>query len=593
MYNLAKMLRRSCDDFGKEDFLIYSQENELVRVSFEQFAGEIRDWAVFLKNHGVGEGDRVGIITPKSPNQIRAFYACWWLGVIAVPICEGLGDLEMGFVIRDSEPKLILVDSSMMAKVQLNCGDIPAIDFSELPQGTGEHADMPVQEVDENAIAALIYTSGSTGMPKGVMLTHKNFYINARTALDAVQIGHSDSIMSLLPYWHSFALVVEVLVTAMCGAKTIVPRDKRDFKRNIKRYKPTIMIVVPRIADAMKSGIQKRIAESSPTVQKLFDKAIHNASRIFTAGPRLDGGLLRLTTHHALYDPLVFRKIRQNFGGKLRFFVSGGAPLDIEHQIFFKYIGLPIYQGYGLTESTPVVSTNYPEKHRLGSSGPVLPWLLPERGGDYTFRDEAGNIGKDLKGELLVKGDCVMKGYWRHTDASAKTLADGWLHTGDMAYVDDDGFLFIDGRQGNMIVLVGGEKLHPEHVEDAVKNCELVTEALVIGEKCKNVYVCVNLDDDACENIPQNQLLARVKEQVMEKTKHLAPFQMPKDVLVLPDLTVDDGTLTVTLKIRRHKVWEKYGNKIRDFLRNAGEEIATKEEIGIASSKIMESLGRE
>jgi long-chain acyl-CoA synthetase len=378
----------------------------------------------------------------------------------------------------------------------------------------------------------------------------------------------------------------------MGGATTAIPKDKRDFRKNIANYKPTIMLVVPRIADALKAGIEKRIAESSPKVRSIFEKATYNASRIFTAGPRLDGGLLRMFTHHTFYDPLVFRKIRKNFGGKLRFFVSGGAPLDMDSQIFFKYIGIPMYQGYGLTESSPVISSDLPENHKVGSAGPLWSWLKPENGGDWTFKDEQGNLGKELKGELLVKGACVMKGYWRHQDESAKTLKDGWLHTGDMGYVDSDGFLFLDGRQGNMIVLFGGEKLHPEHVEEEVKQCPLVTECMVFGEKCKNVYVAVNVDAERTAGLSADELKTRLKREVAERCKHLAAYQKPKDVIVLPEWSPEDGTLTVTLKIRRHRVWEVYGKELREFLAGNGEEVATRTDVSIASSKIMESLGR-
>ena len=593
MYNLSSMLQRTCESCGEKHFLTYLEGDTLVHISFAAFLEHVRSWAEFLRERGVAPGDRVGIITQKSPLQMTAFYGCWWVGAIAVPICEALGDLEMGFIIRDSEPKLILVDAGMRAKVLDNAGDVPVVQFSELPpvHATAAAAVAPVP-VEADDVAALIYTSGSTGLPKGVMLTFKNFYRNAESALRVVHIRPADSIMSLLPYWHSFALVVEVLIAVMTGARVIVPRDKRDFRKNIGLYRPTILLVVPRIADALKTGIEKNVAAASPHVQTLFGKAMHNASRIFTAGPRLDGGLLRMAMHHVVYDPLVFRKIRQRFGGRIRFLISGGAPLDLEHQIFFKYIGLPVFQGYGLTEATPAISGNCPDVHRLGSSGPVLSWLRPEEGGDYMFKDEGGALGRDLRGELLVKGDCVMKGYWRHTDESAKTLAEGWLHTGDIGYVDKDGFLFLDGRQGNMIVLVGGEKLHPEHVEDAVKNADLVTEAMVIGEKCKNVYACVNVDPDPAAGLSETELQTQLRAQIREKTEHLAPYQRPKDVLVLPEFTAAEGTLTATLKVRRHRVWERYGDRIREFLRRCGEEAATKEELGIASSKVMESLGR-
>jgi long-chain acyl-CoA synthetase len=593
MYDLAKLIDDSSQTFAECTFLVFPEGNDSIRdVTFAQFGKAVRRWVGVLREKGVKPGDRVGFVTPKSPYQILSFYACWWMGAIAVPICEALGDLEMGFIIRDSEPILMLSDDSMHDKVAGNCGDLPLCRFEDLPGWDGEDVEALRHENGDDDVAALIYTSGSTGMPKGVMLTHKNLQVNAVGAVRAYNVCTGERLISLLPYWHSYALVTEVVAIAAGGGTTVVPKDKRDFRRNIAHYKPTIMLVVPRIADALKAGIEKRIAESSDRVKGIFEKATFNASRIFTAGPRIDGGLLRMVTHHAFFDPLVFRKIRKNFGGKLRFFVSGGAPLDMDSQIFFKYIGIPMYQGYGLTESSPVISSDLPENHKVGSAGPLWDWLKPENGGDWTFKDENGNLGKDLKGELLVKGDCVMKGYWRHQDVSAKTLEDGWLHTGDVGHVDDDGFLFLDGRQGNMIVLFGGEKLHPEHVEEEVKQCSLVTECMVFGEKCKNVYVAVNVDSELAEGMSDDELKSELKKQISERCKHLASYQKPKDVLVLPEWTPEEGTLTVTLKIRRHKIWETFGKELRDFLTKNGEEVATRKDVAIASSKIMESLGR-
>lgn len=398
--------------------------------------------------------------------------------------------------------------------------------------------------------------------------------------------------MSLLPYWHAYALVCEVCCVIMGGCACAIAKDIRDFKRNIGGYQPTIVLVVPRIVEGLKAAIDKRISESSARVKTLVEKAIYNASRIYNAGPRLDGGLLRMVTHHLFYDPFVFKKFRKSFGGRIRCLVSGGAPLDLELQIFFKYIGLPLFQGYGLSEASPVVSSNVEENHRLGSCGPVFPWLLPEHGGDFTFMDEDGNMGKGIRGgQLLVRGDCVMKGYWRHTDDSAKIIHDGWLRTGDIGYCDKDGFLFIQGRKGNMIVLVGGEKLHPEYVEDAIKASPMISEAMVFGEKCKNVYAAVNVPKEIADAYPDPAALQKaVKAEVTRCAEHLAPFQKPKEVLILPDFTMEDGTMTATLKIRRYKIWERYRSDIEDFLSGCGEEVATKKGLNIASSKVVESL---
>lgn len=593
MLNLAQLFIQALDRWGERPFLTYLEGDALAEVSFTEAADQIRAWAAFLHDRGVRPGDRVAFVTPKSPHQIRAFYACWWIGAIAVPVCEALGDAEMSFVLRDAEPALLLADESMAARAGRNAGGVPVVAFGEIPLRT-PHAGMRFHYESDDAVAVLIYTSGSTGMPKGVMLTHRNLYRNAETALPAIRLEPGNEVvMSLLPYWHSFGLVVEVVVSVMAGITVAMPRDKRDFRKHIGLYRPTVVLLVPRIADALRSGILKRIEDSDPRVQDLFKLAIHNASRIFTAGPLLDGGLLRMLTHHTFFDPFVFRGVRKAFGGRLKYFVSGGAPLDLEHQIFFKYMGLPVYQGYGLSESSPVVSVNSEPQHKLGSCGPVLGWLTPEGGGDFTFRDpETGETGRHVHGELLLRGDCVMKGYWRHTDTSAKVLRDGWLHTGDMGYLDADGFLYIEGRRTSMLVLEGGEKLHPEHVEDAIKSVDLFADVMVIGDRCKNVYACVTLDKDAAARIPADRLQAHVREKIRETTEHLAAFQRPRDVLILPPFSVEDGTVTVTLKIRRHRIWERHGDEIRAFLAANGEESAVRRDVGIASSKVLESLGK-
>lgn len=591
-YNLGHYAKKWCNHKPSVAALMtMGKDGVLNQISYRQLYLDVLAWADFFRSKGVGEGDRVAMVSPKCPRHFHFFYACWHMGAIAVPVCESLGDLEMGFILRDCDPKLILADKAYLKKATSNAGNIPVFDLDSLPIDSSE--DVKVTEPSDvplDSVATLIYTSGSTGMPKGVMLTHKNVWVNAYWDLEAYGMDEHDRIMSLLPYWHSYALVCEILCAPMSSATCVIPKDIRDFKKNLGIYQPTLMIAVPRIVEAVKQGIDKRISDQPPKKKALIDKAIYNASRIFTAGPKLDGGILRMLTHHTFYDPLVFRQFRQAFGGKLRYVIVGGAPMDLELQIFFKYMGVMTLVGYGLTETSPVICANRAEEHKLGSCGRVFEWLLPEYGGDFTFKDDEGNMGKDVHGQLLVKGDCVMKGYWRHTDASAKSFEDGWLNTGDVGYCDKDGYIFIQGRKGSMIVLIGGEKLHPEHVEDAVKASPYITEAMVLGEKCKNVYVCVNVCADKVKGMNDEEIHGKLMEEIRQSTQHLAAFQKPKDVLVLPDFNMENGTLTATFKIRRFKIMETYRKEIEAFLQSNGEEIATRHELGIASSKVLESL---
>ena len=213
--------------------------------------------------------------------------------------------------------------------------------------------------------------------------------------------------MSLLPYWHSFALVGEVIMSVMAGYQVSIPKDKKDFARNIGVYRPTVVLAAPRIANVLMTASSRKSQRN-----RRATRSPHGLTKR-RCGPASRGlglGILRQMLHLLVCDPILFRKVRTGFGGRLRFIMSGGAPLDVEPQIFFKSIGVPLLQGYGLTEATPIISTSSEERGRIGSCGTLLSWLKPGRGGDFTFRDEEGHLGPNLHGELLVRGDCVMKG---------------------------------------------------------------------------------------------------------------------------------------------------------------------------------------
>ncbi|MBR0457802.1 MAG: AMP-binding protein [Victivallales bacterium] len=563
---------------------------EFEDTTYGQLFADMIAWCAFFKEHGVKEGERVAMIATKCPRHYVFFYACWYMGAIAVPVCETMGEQEMGFILNDSDPVFVLADKAAFAKVQKAAGERPVIPLDEMPLHTQLPSELPPpSDVPVDSVAVLIYTSGSTGMPKGVMLSHKALYINGHDAYTRFNLRPHDRLLSVLPYWHSYGLVCEILTIPLGGMTCEVPQDLRDFKKNLAKYAPDVMIAVPRVAEIMKGTIEKAVKALPPKQKALVDRAIYNASRIFTARPQKNGGIFRMLYHKFFYDPLVFRKFRKAFGGRLRFIVVGGAPMDLEGQIFFKFLGVTILVGYGLTETSPIISSNLPDDHKLNSCGHPFPWLRPENGGDFTFKDDEGHMGKDVHGALLVKGDCVMKGYWRHKDASAKTFEDGWLNTGDIAYCDSDGFIHIDGRKGNLLVLVGGEKFHPEFIEDAIRgSANLVSEVMVIGERCKNVYALVNVHKELIGGLTPEQLHDKVKQEVQAATAKLTTLERPKDVLVLPDFNLNDGTLTATLKIRRYKIRELYRDQIQAFLESNGEDVTHK--VNIDSSRVMESI---
>lgn len=596
--HLIEVFSDSCLRVPQRIALTTSDGKVFTDSTYAQLYDDVRSWASFLKEkYGVKPGDRVAAISTKSTNHFRFVYACWLLGAIAVPICESLGDDEMSFVIADCEPAVILAEKAFLKKAAANAGSFPVVDWAEIP--SRNFAREPLHHVFSDAetalesIAVLIYTSGSTGKPKGVMLSHRNLWWNMWSALEYFKITADERIMSLLPYWHAYAMTCEIACSVAGRCRTCIPHNIADFSRNIGKYQPTIVLVVPRIMDNLHAAFRKKIDAVKGFKRRLIDNAIYNASRIFTANTSWNGGIFRMLYHKFFYNPLIFRQFRQALGGKIRVFVSGGAPLDLDVQSFFSFCGMPVLQGYGLSEASPVISSNLKDEYRLGSCGLLMPWLRPEYGGDYTFKNEVGERGKHIAGQLLVKGNCVMKGYWRHTDASAKTMEDGWLNTGDVGHIDKNGFLFIHGRNSSMIVLYGGEKLHPEYIEDAVKTSPLITEAVVIGEKCKNVYVCVNVAKEDREKYSPEELHRLVKDEVQRTTVNLANYQKPKNVLVLPDFSMEDGTMTATLKVRRYKIKEIYREQIEQFLAANGENNATKTSLAVPSSRIVDSLKDE
>lgn len=549
-------------DKYKDNIYIKTPEYQL---TYGEFYLRVASLHNHLKEMGVEAGNRVAIITEKSPEQLTAFYAVWSLGGIAVPINESLGKEETRFILEDCDPVVTITSPKFFTATQ---GLIsPVVSFEFLDEDLSERGFTPA-DLKPQDLAALIYTSGSTGNPKGVMTTHENFIVNARSAADYVGIDASDSFYSLLPFWHAFALTVEVIIPVITGAGVYFAKGQRDFAKNIPNYEPSIILAVPRILEVFKGSILKKVASDEKT-EKIFKKA-HD----FMDSLEESSSLIKKSAGR-LIQKLIFKKVRSGFGGNFRFFISGGAPLDRGLQTFFGNMGINITQGYGLSETSPIISVDSPENLSLGSVGPILSWMTPEMGGDFTFMDDNGNKGKDLEGELLVKGRCVMKGYWNYTDGTAKTTdEDGWLHTGDVGVLDDQGKLYIRGRRSNMIVLAGGEKVHPEHIEDLLKKSEHIDDVMIIGEKCKNLYACVTVPEESftlCNDSLRDSLWSEIKTH----TRHLAPYQKPKDFIVLPNFTPENGTYTGTMKIRRHVIKEIHKNEIRSLLKSSKEEAET------------------
>ena len=536
---------------NKESLYIKTTQSEM---TFGEFYNKVISWQGALIENNIKKGDRVAIISEKCPDQLIAFYSIWSLGAIVVPVNESLGSKEIEFILSDSNPSLTLTSSKFFNSTKKLVTSV--INFNSFEDKKGKYK---IIDVDKDDVAALIYTSGSTGNPKGVMSTHDNFIVNATTAADYAEINTQDSFYSLLPFWHSFALTVEVVIPMIKGASVYFAKGQRDFAKNITDFKPSIILAVPRVLEIIRSSILKKVS-TSPKVERIFKKA-----QSFMDSIDKSSNPFKKIAGKAIQN-IIFKKARATFGENFRFFISGGAPLDRALQNFYVNMGLIVIQGYGLSETSPIISVDSFLNTTAGSVGPILSWMTPEFDGDFTFMDDKGSIGKDLEGELLVKGRCVMKGYWNYSDSTAKlTDKSGWLHTGDMGVLDKEGKLFIKGRKTNMIVLAGGEKVHPEHIEDTLKKSEHIEDVMILGEKCKNVYACVTVPQDFSIECSAT-LKDNIWKEIKEHTAHLAPYQKPKDFIILPNFSQENGTYTGTMKIRRHVIRELHKEEIKLLL---------------------------
>jgi long-chain acyl-CoA synthetase len=560
--NLYDIISTAAELYGQKVFLDCPSEEGRREISYKEFDQEVNILAQKLIRLGVKSGDRVSFLTPKTKYQAYLFFAVWRVNAIAVPVSESMGDEEVSFIIADADPSLVVLHSSLMPRASVIADQRQVVSFADLNESSATEG-LPVLTLKLDDIAALIYTSGSTGCPKGVMLSHRNLMVNARSSGDAIVIQNDERILSLLPYWHSFALIAELVMIPMAQGTVIFPKDRRDFARNMASFNSTMMLVVPRMLAQFKLMLEKEVEKLGQL--ETLAACLANAEKVYIKdGFKSQDPNVR--SRHDVFHMRFLSQLKKAFGNRFKFFIGGGAPLAKDLQVFFRNIELPVMQGYGLTETSPVISCNTLENNHMGSSGKLISWLRPGNGGDYTFMDSEGNRSKDIEGELLVKGDSVMLGYWGHKDESAKSLQDGWLFTGDVGRMQD-GYLFITGRASNLLVLKGGEKVHPEHVEDILKKCSLIKEVMLIGEKCKNIYGVVNVEENELEDV-----YAAVKAEMSEVITGLAPFQKPRDILILPDFNPEDGTMTSTLKIRRKNIWSIYNKQLNGFLADHGED---------------------
>jgi long-chain acyl-CoA synthetase len=556
-------------------------------LSTRDWFDRLRDLALGLEALGVSAGDRVAIVSESRPEWVMADLAVLLLGAITVPVYPTLMPPQAAAIMADAGARFAFVSSAeQLTRLQSVRPSVPSLQeivaFERGPEAPSlddiadrGHARMVAEwgvarafrdrarTIRPEQLATIIYTSGTTGEPKGVMLSHRNLISNVLAARTMIDVGADDVSLSFLPLSHSFERVASYVYLAQ-GVTIVFAESIDTIARDMTVVRPTVMTGVPRVYEKF----QSRILEGGKTLslprRLLFDWGVHVAmSKGRRQGAGKGGGGLALQTRVA--DRLVFTKIRERVGGRLRVLVSGSAPLPRETGEFFMGIGLPITEGYGLTETSPVLTANPPGAWRLGTVGKALP------GVDVRIDDD---------GEIVARGPNVMMGYYNKPADTAEAIRDGWFHTGDIGTIDADGYLTITDRKKDLIVTSGGKNVAPQPIEAALKQDPLVGEAVVLGDRHNFVSALIVPDFAALERrlpaegrlpdrdglVSRPDVLALYDAVVDAVNRTLSPFERIKKIRLLPqELSIESGELTPTMKVKRRVIEERWAKEIHEI----------------------------
>lgn len=493
---LPALFETSVKRFPNNTLLLEKRGDAYVGLSFQEVSSMVHECAAGLMALGVRKGDRIGLISEGRNDWLIAELAIVYTGAINVPLSVKIEELsELKFRLAHSGCRMVIVSGAQAHKVYSIKHDLPdlelviLLDPREMPDSeellfsdvrakgrillaeNRERFDERWRAVRESDPANICYTSGTTADPKGIILSHRNYTANVEQALSLLPLPEDSCLFLILPWDHSFGHTAGLYTMVKCGGSVAsvqlgrTPMETlRNIPTNLRETRPTFLLSVPALAKNFRKNIEKGIHEKGTKVEALFARALRAAYAYNGNGWDRGKGMRAVWKPLvALYNVLLFSKIRASFGGRLEYFIGGGALLDIELQRFFYAVGIPMYQGYGLTEAAPIISANIPRRHKLGTSGNILPGVTVKIVGEHGEELERGR-----QGEIVVRGENVMVGYWMNEHATQEALRDGWLHTGDLGFVDEDDFLCVLGRAKSLLIGHDGEKFSPEGIEETL-----------------------------------------------------------------------------------------------------------------------------
>jgi long-chain acyl-CoA synthetase len=581
---ICDIFYRSVDTFRKPEHLKFKKDGAWRAVSSEELRAAVEEASMGLRALGVEKGDTVAILSENRPEWAIADLATLCAGAADATIYATLTPPQVQYILADSESKVVFVSNATQARkvaevrdrlpllqhvVRFDPAPVPGTMSLDELRARGREAlaadrdavRRRAAEVTKDDLATLIYTSGTTGDPKGVMLTHGNLLHNVIAAEKVFPMVNQEwTCLSFLPLCHSFERTAGHNFMLYAGVTIAYAESVERVPENMGEVRPHIMCSVPRLYEKMYARVNEKVASDPPLRQKIFRWAIGVGRETFahTVARTEPGPLLKLK--FALADKLVFSKIKARTGGRLQLFISGGAPLAREIAEFFGAAGMLVCEGYGLSETSPVITCNYPGRVKPGTVGLPLEHVEVKIAAD---------------GEILTRGPHVMKGYFRKPEATAEAIEkDGWFHTGDIGFVDADGCLVITDRKKDIIVTSGGKNIAPQPIENRLKTSKFIAEAVMIGNKRNFAAALVVPGFEALEAwakerglaAPSREDLVRLPEVVRhyqglveQMTADLAQFEKIKKIaLVAKEFTQESGELTPTLKVKRRVVEERY-----------------------------------
>jgi long-chain acyl-CoA synthetase len=538
--------------------------------------------ALGLRALNLAKGDRVALLSENRLEWAVADLAIQSAGYITVPVYPTLPPDQIEHILCDSEARALFVSSeAQLAKVRECRANTPKLlHVFAFNADCDPDAAMPLDALTERGrmvepkqsfaemistvgrldTASIIYTSGTTGVPKGTVLTHGNFVSNTNTCLEVFDVSPDDTYLSFLPLSHAFERTGGFYVMLYAGATICYAQSTDTISEDMRSASPTIICSVPRLYEKMYARIMETVQGASGMRRNLFEWAVRTGRRYVSE--KMEGGVGVLTRgKRSLADALVFKKIQGRTGGKLRFCISGAAPLRREITEFFHAAGIPILEGYGLTETSPVIAVNSFDHLRFGTVGKPAP------GVEVVIAED---------GEILARGDNIMQGYYKMPEETNEVLRDGWFHTGDIGHLDPDGFLVITDRKKDIIVTAGGKNIAPQKVENCLKRSPYIGEVVVVGNGRKFLSVLIvpdfeKLDEFAAsagirsgDDIASSSEIADLfQREVDTLCADLAPFEQPKKTIVMDrEFTIEKGELTPTLKVKRRVIEDKYREAI-------------------------------